>query len=77
MTKKQIEQLKTAGRKLEKCGGNCNHCDKCHIYTNWSDRAGFMAVGCDLLPSELYDAIADLPSQLHAEAVELVKFELS
>ena len=31
----------------------------------------------DLLPSELYDYIASVPSQLHAAAVELVKFELS
>ena len=36
-----------------------------------------MAVGCDLLPSELYDYIASVPSQLHTAAVELVKFELS
>ena len=77
MTKKQIKQLETAGRKLEKCGGDCRHCDKCHIYTRWTERAGYMAVGCDLLPSELYDYIASVPSQLHTAAVELVKFELS
>ena len=58
MTKKQIKQLETAGKKLEKCGGDCHHCDKCHIYTRWTERAGYMAVGCDLLPSELYDYIA-------------------
>ena len=58
MTKKQIKQLETAGKKLEKCGGDCRHCDKCHIYTRWTERAGYMAVGCDLLPSELYDYIA-------------------
>ena len=61
----------------KKCGGDCRHCDKCHIYTRWTERAGYMAVGCDLLPSELYDYIASVPSQLHAAAVELVKFELS
>ena len=77
MTKKQIKQLESAGRKLEKCGGDCRHCDKCHIYTSWTERAGYMAVGCDLLPTELYDYIASVPSQLHAAAVELVKFELS
>ena len=53
MTKKQIKQLESAGRKLEKCGGDCRHCSKCHIYTRWTERAGYMAVGCDLLPSEL------------------------
>lgn len=31
MTKKHIKQLETAGRKLEKCGGDCRRCDKCHI----------------------------------------------
>ena len=77
MTKKQIKQLETAGRKLEKCGGDCRYCDKCHIYTRWTERAGYMAVGCDLLPSELYDYIASVPSQLHSAAMELVKFELS
>ena len=77
MTEKQIKQLETAGKKLEKCGGDCRHCDKCHIYTRWTERAGYMAVGCDLLPSELYDYIASVPAQLHTAAVELVKFELS
>ena len=77
MTKKQIKQLEKAGKKLEKCGGDCHHCNKCHIYTRWTERAGYMAVGCDLLPSELYDYIASVPSQLHSAAVELVKFELS
>ena len=43
----------------------------------WTERAGYMAVGCDLLPSALYDYIASVPSQLHAAAVELVKLELS
>ncbi len=77
MTKKQIKQLETAEKKLEKCGGDCCHCSKCHIYTHFTDRTGYMAVGCDLLPFELYDYIADVPSQLHAAAVDLVKFELS
>ena len=62
MTKKQIKQLETAGKKLEKCGGDCRNCDNCHIYTRWTERAGY---------------IASVPSQLHAAAVELVKFELS
>lgn len=77
MTKKQIKQLETAGRKLKKCGGDCRHCDKCHIYTRWTERAGYMAVGCDLLPAELYNYIASVPSQLHAAAVDLVNLELS
>lgn len=68
MTKKQIKQPETAGKKLEKCG-DCCHCSKCHTYTRFTDRAGYMAVGCDLLPAELYDYIASVPSQLHAAAV--------
>lgn len=42
-----------------------------------ADSINYHAVGCDLLPAELYDYIASVPSQLHAVAVELVKFELS
>ena len=77
MTKKQIKQLEISGKKLEKCGGDCCHCSNCHICTRWAEQHGYMAVGCDLLPSELYDYIASVPSQLHAAAVDLVKFELS
>lgn len=77
MTTKERKQLETAGKRLAKCGGDCKHCDKCHIYTAGNEKALYMAVGCDLLPSAMFDAIADTPSQLHAAAIETVQFELS
>lgn len=78
MTAKQRKQLETAGKRLAKCGGDCQHCKKCHIYTaSTPPRALYMAVGCDLLPAEMFDYIADVPSQLHAAAVDAVQFELS
>lgn len=76
MTKKQEKALKTALSKLSKCGGDCKNCEKCHAYTAGNDRALYMAFGCDLLPHDIFDSIASLPSQLHAEALESVKFEL-
>lgn len=51
MTKTQERKLKTALKRLEKCGGDCHHCEKCRIYTRSTERALYMAVGC--APSDL------------------------
>ena len=59
MTKTQERKLKTALKRLEKCGGDCHHCEKCRIYTRSTERALYMAVGCDLLPEEMFSCIAD------------------
>jgi hypothetical protein len=77
MNKTQRRKLEIALRKLEKCSGNCIRCEKCHIYTSSSERAIYMAVGCDNLPTEMFSSIADVPSELHQQALETVKFELS
>lgn len=77
LTKSEQRKLETARRKLLKCGGDCKHCQSCHIYTASSKRAIYMAVGCDTLPEEMFGAIADYPSQLHEEAIRTVEFELS
>lgn len=76
-TEKEKKQLKNSLEKLSKCGGNCRGCAKCHIYTSGNEKALYMAVGCDLLPSDMFGAVANYPSELHAEAVELLRFELS
>lgn len=73
----QRKQLEAAKKKLTKCGGDCIHCDKCHLYTGGNDRALYYAVGCDLLPVEVYGYIADTPKQLYTAVLELVGFELS
>ena len=61
MTKTEERKLKTALRRLEKCGGDCHHCEKCRVYTRSTERALYMAVGCDLLPVEMFSYIADTP----------------
>lgn len=77
MNEKERKQLETALKKLEKCGGDCKKCKKCHVYTASSENALYMAVGCDLLPRSMFDAIASYPSELHQEAKETALFELS
>lgn len=76
MTKTEERKLKTALRRLEKCGGDCHHCEKCRFYTRSTERALYMAVGCDLLPVEMFSYIADTPKGLHAAALETARFEL-
>ena len=76
MTKTDRKSLEAAQKKLASCGGECIKCKKCHYYFTHTERAIYFAVGCDLLPEKLFSAIADVPSQLHASAVETVQFEL-
>ena len=76
MTVKERKALERAQKRLEKCGGNCKHCEKCHFYFANTERVLYMAVGCDLLPVEMFSSISDIPSQLHAAAIETVNFEL-
>ena len=76
MTVKERKALESAQKRLEKCGGNCKHFEKCHFYFANTERVLYMAVGCDLLPVEMFSSIADIPSKLHAAAIETVNFEL-
>lgn len=32
-TEKERKELEKVLKKLEKCGGDCKYCEKCHIYT--------------------------------------------
>ena len=50
MTEKERKALERAKKRLEKCGGDCKHCEKCHFYFANTERVLYMAVGCDLLP---------------------------
>jgi len=74
-TKTERKKLETALKRVKKCGGDCKHCEKCHIYT--SRNGLYFAVGCDLLPEKYFDCIANVPSELHAAAIETLEFELS
>ena len=77
MTKTDRKSLEKAQKRLNSCGGECIKCKKCHYYFTRTEKAIYSAVGCDFLPENLFGAIADLPSQLHASAVQTVNFELS
>lgn len=76
-TKTERRALEAALKRVQKCGGDCSHCEKCHIYTASSPKALYMAVGCDALPEKFFSCIADTPRQLHTAALETLQFELS
>ena len=76
-TKKEIKSLESALRKVKKCDGDCRHCKKCHVYTASTEKSLYFAVGCDLLPVDLFSCIADTPGKLKAAAIETLEFELS
>lgn len=76
MNKKQIAALQKAMKTLEKCGGDCKHCAKCHFYSVSVERAVYYAFGCDALPEDLFSHISGTMGALHQEAAEAVKFEL-
>ena len=70
------KKLTTALNRLEKCKGDCVHCNKCHIYFADSQRFIYYAFGCDLLPTEEFSAISDSMIKLRNDAIETAKFEL-
>ena len=76
-TKVERKRLETALRRIQRCGGDCIHCKKCHIYIASTCRAIYMACGCDILPQDMFSFIADTPGQLHTAALETLQFELS
>lgn len=76
MNKKQIVALQKAMKTLEKCGGDCKHCAKCHFYSVSAKRGVYYAFGCDALPEDLFSHISSTMGALHQEAVDAVKFEL-
>ena len=76
MPKMEYNALQSALKRLEKCGGDCNHCKKCHVYTASAERAIYMAVGCDALPENYRTPIANGQRSLHGRAVEVTQFEL-
>lgn len=53
-TKTERKQLEAALKRVQKCSGDCKHCEKCHIYTASTPRALYMAVGCDALPEKYF-----------------------
>lgn len=76
MPKKEYNALQSALRRLERCGGDCQNCEKCHVYVASAERAIYMAVGCDALPENYRAPIANGPRSLHGRAVEVARFEL-
>lgn len=54
-TEKEKRQLERALKRVEKCSGDCKHCEKCHIYT--SEKTFCYAIGCDLLPQNMFGMV--------------------
>ena len=77
MTKTKKKQYEIALKKLNKCSGDCKHCNKCHVYTSaWNRDSCYYAFGCDLLPVTDFDYISSTMRNLHATAIDTIKFEL-
>ena len=70
-------KLERALRKLEKCNGDCKHCEKAHMYFADGERAIYYAFGCDVLPQEEFTYLSNSYAELHDAALECMKFELS
>lgn len=70
-------KLERALRKLEKCNGDCKHCEKAHYYSAETERGIAYAWGCDILPTDEFSCISNSLRELRNEALECVRFELS
>lgn len=71
------KKLEAALKRLNKCDGDCKHCEKCHMYFHDTPHIIYYAFGCDNLPTEEFSAISDSMSDLRKDVLETVKFELS
>ena len=77
-TKTEKKQLQAALNKIQKCNGDCKHCEKCHMYTSAiNERSIVYAFGCDYMPEKFFDAISESMKTLKAECVETLEFELA
>lgn len=75
LTAKERNELLAAKKRLEKCGGDCKHCDRARVIV--SNVGLYYAWTCDALPENWQTPIADSTAELHEQAVEIVLFELS
>lgn len=75
LSERDKKSLLAAKKRLEKCGGDCKHCDRARVIVS---KVGlYYAWTCDALPENWQTPIADSLNELHAEAMEIVTFELS
>ena len=75
LTAKERKELLAAKKRLEKCGGDCKHCDRARVIV--SNVGLYYAWTCDALPENWQTPIADSAAELHEQAVEIVLLELS
>lgn len=77
-TKTEKKQLQVALNKIQKCNGDCKHCEKCHFYSKQiNNHLIAYAFGCDNMPEKFFDVISESMKTLKAECIETLKFELS
>lgn len=69
-TESELKKLRATLRKIEKCNGDCKHCEKLDFVSN-----GYSyAFGCKVAPN--FSPISETMRDLKAELIEALKFEL-
>ena len=69
-TESELKKLRATLRKIEKCNGDCKHCEKLDFVTN-----GYCyAYGCKHAPN--FSPISNTMRELHDILIEQLKFEL-
>ena len=64
-------------RKIEKCGGDCKHCDQCDIKCASGERMACYAFYCKIADAAGYSIYCNSLSELQRETIDHLKFELS
>lgn len=60
---------------VQKCNGDCAHCEHLDIPTASTERALYFAIGCRKAPD--FSPISESPRKLRAELIEALEFELA
>lgn len=75
-TEKERAKIERQLARIEKCKGDCKHCQKCQIETRTiNERCIVYAFGCMLAPD--FSPISDTMTDLHKTLLETLRFELS
>ena len=69
-TESELKKLRATLRKIEKCNGDCKHCDKLDFVSNGT----YYAYGCKHAPN--FSPISNTMRELRDILVEQLKFEL-
>lgn len=76
MTNTQKNKLEKALNHIQKCDGDCKHCEKCRIVT--SENGLYYAFICGVHGmADYFTAISETMSGLKNAMIEAIEFELS